>query len=141
MQAIFGLVGVIIGALLTGLSNYLFARRKDRLAARVAARLVRDDLYAVASWVEDGITQGKWPVNVGSCIDIGIWKEQRIHIATVTEYSDYAKVAQAIVSVGRLNNWLASCSHQTINDSDKQLLNRWLGDLAEGLVVLKSLAQ
>jgi hypothetical protein len=142
MQAVFGLIGVIIGALLTGTSNYLFAKRGERLAARIAARLLREDLYLVACWIEDAITDGKWPSNPGTYFDPALWKEQRIHIAKITSYPDYSAVTQAVSAVERMNSRLKAIErHREITEADKGSLKQWLADLAEGLAVLKSLAQ
>ncbi len=141
MPAFIGLIGVIVGAVLTGLGNYLLARRKDRLSARVAARLVRDDLYGVACLLEDAIDSGVWPPGAPKAVDLGVWKEQRLHLAAVTSYKEYGTIMQAVVAVTRLHNWLAGpAGADAITDADKSRLQFWLSDLSAGLATLKDLA-
>jgi hypothetical protein len=43
-QALFGFIGVIVGALLAGASQYVLLRRRERAEARVARRLVAWEL-------------------------------------------------------------------------------------------------
>ncbi len=50
-QAIFGLVGVIIGGVITGLGPYFLATRADRRRARAAARLLEAELRAITSYL------------------------------------------------------------------------------------------
>jgi hypothetical protein len=58
--AVFGLVGVVIGGLISGRATYLMARRQERAALRQAKRLVADELFDIALQLsilrEDGAT-------------------------------------------------------------------------------------
>ena len=47
-EAIFGLIGVALGGLLTGGATYLLARRTEKLEARASARLLQGELYEFA---------------------------------------------------------------------------------------------
>ena len=48
-EAIFGLIGVIVGAVVTGAVEWWHARQARRMARRVAARLVMDELENVGA--------------------------------------------------------------------------------------------
>jgi hypothetical protein len=50
--AIFGLVGVIVGALVTGGADFLLERRREQREIRRARRLVANELATAAVWVE-----------------------------------------------------------------------------------------
>ena len=52
-EAIFGLIGVVVGGLISGGLSLILEWRKERVAARVAARLVREDLLPVSLGMED----------------------------------------------------------------------------------------
>jgi hypothetical protein len=43
-EAIFGLIGVVVGAVVSGLASLLLERRRERVVARTAARLVQAEL-------------------------------------------------------------------------------------------------
>lgn len=141
-EAIFGLTGVIIGALISGLTSLLMQKRNARLTARVAARLVRDDLYIASCWVEDAIVAEKWLEDTQRKINTQSWQDQRIHLAAVMNYSDYAKAGTAVQAANRLNHWLTTISNDvTINETDKDYLKKLLEDLGSGLFVLKETAR
>ena len=141
-EAIFGLTGVVIGALISGLTSLLLQKRNERLTARVAARLVRDDLYLASCWVEDAIIAGEWLGDAEGRINTQSWQDQRIYLAAAMTYADYAKAGTAVQAANRLNNWLNTKSNDPIiNESDRNHLKKLLEDLGPGLYVLKETAE
>jgi hypothetical protein len=83
--AIFGLVGVVVGALVTGGVQFVLDRRREQLDVRRATRLVAAELkdaaylYAALSRVEE------WPAAEGHEEDYVLsttaWNEHRAHLA------------------------------------------------------------
>jgi hypothetical protein len=47
-QAVIGLIGVIIGGLLSGTATFLLARQQEALQAQVAARILEAELRSTA---------------------------------------------------------------------------------------------
>jgi hypothetical protein len=75
LPAIFGLVGVIVGGLLTAISNYFLDKAKDRrqqlredkahrVRVRTAARLVFDDLDRAVAIGETLMEKKKWWISL-----------------------------------------------------------------------------
>ncbi|MGY0386364.1 hypothetical protein ACWZJV_05275 [Nocardioides sp. WG-D5] len=58
--AIVGLVGVVVGAIVTGGVNYAIARREERFAQRAAVRLLCTDLHKVVAVTESVANDGNW---------------------------------------------------------------------------------
>src|SRR4051794_31757018 len=83
-QAIFGLIGVIVGAVVTGLVEWWQARRTSANLRRAAARLVQDELVTAvgvitvalrdaqraAATIREAVTQEAY-------ISTAMWREYR----------------------------------------------------------------
>lgn len=138
-EAVFGLVGVVVGALLSGSTEWLLARRREQRSARTAARVVRDEMYLVAAWLED-LSSGEWTVPADWRYDAAVWNEQRIHLATVLPYEGYARAQRAHHTASRFSTWIAQRSSDTERPSPPQL-DMWLRDLREGLQALLEIAR
>jgi hypothetical protein len=61
--AIFGLIGVVVGAALTGAVNWLLERRRERAEAQAAARLLKSEVEAAISDVASTLAEGMWPIS------------------------------------------------------------------------------
>jgi len=144
--AIFGLVGVIIGALISSVTNFFLQKRKEDLAARVAARLVRDELYIIAIWIEDllsyenlnedQIKQIKTRTNTES------WTEQRVHLAAIMNYSAFADASMAVGAANNFKYWLITQPTAiNLDDKNKSFLKNILDNLRPGLEALKEVAK
>jgi hypothetical protein len=141
-EAIFGLIGVIIGGLISGGINLFLQQRKERLSAKVSARLVRDDLYLAACWIEDAVTEGEWEYGSDRKINEQAWNDHRAQLAAVLAYDDYASVGLAYQAVQKVNNWIDKRQeHFNLNDGDQQRFKSWLEDLRKGLTVLLKVAK
>ena len=57
---IFGLLGVLVGAMATGISTYVLARREDMLSRRTALRLLCTDLHKVRALIFQLRSDGEW---------------------------------------------------------------------------------
>ena len=145
-EAIFGLVGVIIGALISGVTNFFLEKRKEYLAARVAARLVRDELSIIAIWVEDLLSYEsiseeqlkkiKMRTNTHS------WTDQRIHLAAIMNYKGFAYASMAVSAADSFKYWLsAQSTANNFDDKDRSFLKNIIENLRPGLEELKEVAK
>jgi hypothetical protein len=145
-EAIFGLVGVIIGALIGSVTTLFIEKRKERLAARVAARLVRDELYIVAVWVEDLLSfesiNDEQFEGIKSRTSTHSWPEQRVHLAAVMPYKDFADASMAVGAADRFKRWIAARSGAGgLDDKEGTFLKNVLDNLRPGLESLKEVAK
>ena len=77
-DAVFGLLGVLVGGAITGWTTYALERRRERAAARVAARLVREDLLPGVLLLEDVLT-GVDSERSGRVPQGGVRERLRVH--------------------------------------------------------------
>ena len=93
--AIFGVVGVIIGALVTAAGTYFFERRREKREARSAQLVVRHELEDAAKAVEDALRGREWPPGWQSMRWSQSWSTYRPVLAATMEEQDFAKLARA----------------------------------------------
>jgi hypothetical protein len=95
-EAIFGLLGVVLGGVLTGVVGYVAERRRQRQLARVSARIVREHLLDAMRAGEDLL--GGRPADARRAADaLGeVWREERRTLAGVMDYAPYADVAAGV---------------------------------------------
>jgi hypothetical protein len=108
--AIFGLVGVLVGALLTAAREYLMARRQERASARANARLLSVDLQRASDAVEYCLLPGRAP-RAGPWADeltADAWTERLTLLARTTRDDDWEPVARAFVEVDKIRRGIAS---------------------------------
>jgi hypothetical protein len=61
-EAVFGLLGVVVGGVLTGGVNLWLERRREAAEARAARRLLRAEVSDALAGVERALDEGKWPI-------------------------------------------------------------------------------
>ena len=66
----YGLLGVLVGALISGGFEWWFQRRKRRGRVRQSARLVRQDFLNAVAWRDNTIRTGKRPVSAFEAMPI-----------------------------------------------------------------------
>jgi hypothetical protein len=93
-QAIFGLIGVIIGAAVTGGVDLVLERRREDAAARQAKRLVASELHTM--WVHlallarEGRTPTTPPEKYGErFLPFALWEGHRASLARVVSDADW----------------------------------------------------
>ena len=141
-EAIFGLVGVVVGGLISGGLSLMLEGRKERVAARVAARLVREDLLPVSLRIEDVFGGRAWPQHPDSKRRERSWVEHRSRLATVMKYEDYAAVVQAQIAADRFEAWFANRADRPgLTEDDRDQLRSWNAEVGKGLSRLLQVAE
>jgi hypothetical protein len=99
--AIFGLLGVLVGALVTGFVNYVLERRRELVEARAAARLMRSEVVAAGEAVATTLEEGEWPISYRPT-----WRESwiayRRALAGRLPGEDFEAVARAYARMDQL---------------------------------------
>jgi hypothetical protein len=86
--AIFGLIGVVLGGLLTGGTQVFIEWRRERGAGRRAKRLVEGELFQAQVFLRSVISPpAAWPryPDVDAILPTSAWREQRVHLADVVD--------------------------------------------------------
>jgi hypothetical protein len=116
-SALIGLIGVAIGALLSGLATFLLARRAEKQQARAAARLLEAELRQIIGRLDlltsNPIVDGRPPrhlpkLGLVALCDIlsapkpQLWDEHKAILAAVLSIDDWYAVATAYESIDAL---------------------------------------
>lgn len=114
LTAIFGLVGVVIGGLITAGSNFLIERRRDRLMAgrtrqkeiqelKQAARLVEAELRQAETSSSVSVSRKRWwPAEAGP-LEKNSWAQYRGVLALHLSAEDWKCVATAFEFIHGIN--------------------------------------
>jgi hypothetical protein len=136
------LIGVVVGGFISGGVSLLLERRKERGAARVAARVVREDLLQLALWIEDSVTQGRWLGDSFQGTGKKAWIDERGRLAHVLNYEQYASVLMAEQVFDRVNSWIVRRGDRLeLDEKDRDQFGLWLEDLRRGLTTLLEIAK
>jgi hypothetical protein len=94
LAAIFGLLGVIVGAVVNGAATALFQRRVERSDQRSAARLVRGEL--IRFWTLAREAAQRSPEDLPQLRDIApiLWQSYRAVLARALTEEDWVLVAR-----------------------------------------------
>jgi hypothetical protein len=103
ITAVIGLIGVIIGAGMSGLVQWLMARRSDRVAARTAARVVRFELQQYRNLLEYSIQAKHW--EVGYWISPVRWHEYQITLAGACTSNEWSTIETAYTGIEIVDSW------------------------------------
>jgi hypothetical protein len=100
-----GFIGVIVGGALAGGVSYVLERRRERVALRVAARLIEEDLRTAYAAVSASVEAGcRWAWPADTKIVTSCWNDQRGLIAANVPHSDWRKVTRAVRRIHRLQD-------------------------------------
>jgi hypothetical protein len=139
-EALFGLIGVIVGSLLTGGFQVLLRRRDERRGARSAARVIYAEAVFARDMLEAAIEHDEWrSLRVLDPV-IDRWKALRDEYATGVNGWDFHVVAGGMAAlehlhVVRTNGVRLGCEDEGFDlvrerlSDDLRLLNRALGEL------------
>jgi hypothetical protein len=115
--AVIGLVGVVVGALLTaGTSIYTMRRREDR-DARAARRVVESELKEAARAVKDMLEFKEWPPGWTNTTWSESWSMYRPALALAIRDDDqFQKIATAYLDMRLLQTGLAAGKRGFVTD-------------------------
>jgi hypothetical protein len=98
-EAVFGLVGVVIGALVSGGVAFAIARRTEARKALASARLVQDELTAAHHELAN-----PWPVLALDRVSQQRWVDHQGVLAEALDTQEWTYVARAYSQVEGLKN-------------------------------------
>jgi uncharacterized membrane protein YdjX (TVP38/TMEM64 family) len=61
VAAVFGLIGVIVGALITSIASFYLVRRREKKDARAARRIIQSELKEAAQAIHEALAAAEWP--------------------------------------------------------------------------------
>jgi hypothetical protein len=93
--AIFGLVGVVIGATLSGGIEYLARRREERATARALARAIHAHLMEMQSQCSYCLERSNWTLMDTPFVLPEIWRENELVLARLLTWKQWVTL-QAI---------------------------------------------
>lgn len=101
--AIFGLLGVVAGAVLSGLIQWRMERAKAAIQSRAAFRLLAADFYVAQALIKPVLDTGAWgPERID--LPLEAFAESRAEIAARLDLADWKKVEGAVLGIRRLND-------------------------------------
>jgi hypothetical protein len=102
-EAIFGLLGVIVGGVLNAAGGLWSARRTESASAKAAARLLLHDLMGVAVPVDWAASVGEWgPIRQGS-LPLERWTEyEGLFARAISSFDDWLTLWRVVHQVRRL---------------------------------------
>jgi hypothetical protein len=131
-EAIFGLLGVIVGGVLQAMSSWVMERQRAQWATRKAGRLFAPKLgrcdFILTMAHERGTT---WAI-VGQELREALeaWPEHADAFAATLRPDDWNKLVQAIMEFERIEQVAGVVPHdERINDENREYLG-WVGGIA-----------
>ena len=107
---------------------------------------MRDELYIIAVRVEDLLSAAAMSEEqfekIKSRSSMNSWPEQRVHLAAVMSYKNFADASMAVGAADRFIDWLGARSAAgALDDKERAFLNNALDNLRPGLEALKDVAK
>jgi hypothetical protein len=94
-QAIIGLVGVVIGGVLTGGVDFVLERRREKRRGRAAARLIHAELSDIAAYVEASLLRRAWLADPAGALEGESWKQWRAALAEAPGFEGWYPISGA----------------------------------------------
>jgi hypothetical protein len=92
-EAVFGLIGVVVGGVLTGAVAYVLERRRETREARIARRIMRAQFGQALKAVDDGLKGKNWPPGWDDKRWSDSWVAHRQALAAKMDDDDFATLA------------------------------------------------
>ena len=141
--AIFGLVGVIVGALLIGFVASSEAARRNRKAVQIAARLLLADIATAQASYERCLEEGTWVMPAARPVSLEAWNQWKALLASnISSGTEWTKVFTVFVDVQQFNA-LAAAHRESdpISQSASDAMSLALARTDEALPVLAPYAR
>jgi hypothetical protein len=94
-QAIIGLVGVVIGGVLTGGVEFVLERRREGRRGRAAARLIHAELSDIAAYVEASLFRRAWLADPAEALQGEAWKDRKSALAEAPGFDGWYPISGA----------------------------------------------
>jgi hypothetical protein len=132
-----GLVGVIVGGLLTGGVTYFLERRREKREARAAQLVMKSELEAAATAVEVALSgeEPRWPPGWDRVGWSESWMTYRPALAKTMNDVDFTKLARAYLQMQLLQTGLAA-GERGLSNRDEVFLRKVKSALSEADEVL-----
>jgi hypothetical protein len=93
-EAVIGLIGVVVGGVLTGGVAYVLERRRETREAQIARRVMRAQFGQTLKAVDDGLKGKNWPPGWKGKRWSDSWVAHRQALAAKMSDDDFATLAQ-----------------------------------------------
>lgn len=101
-EAVFGFLGVIVGAGLTGLADYLLEKRRDHQALKTARRMLRLELQEAETFLNGSLEAGRWAAEPARVLSNDQWAEHRGVWGSVVGDDRWEPVAEAFMAIAEV---------------------------------------
>jgi hypothetical protein len=132
-EAVFGLIGVVVGAIVTGGFEWFFTRRRERASARTGARLIQlelqDRVQVIDQWVSIRRVEPLWWKPREQ------WSIQSPVLAATLNGPQWEAVSRAYQEFEDTDGWIAEVERV---DNPERRAERFT--LPEGTVLMRSIS-
>ncbi len=120
-EAAFGLIGVIIGGLLTGGVEYVMEKRREQRELRAVARLLAEQLRGAIAFIHAELMPVENDPSIAfATLETDAWREKRGVLASALPNDEWQGVAEAfeILEALKENRWPPGAQAQAIESID-----------------------
>ena len=109
VAAAFGLIGVIVGALITSIASFYLVRRREKKDARAARRIIQSELKEATQAIHEALGAAEWPAGWTKKAWSASWSKYRPVLAVdMKDDQSFAAVASAYLFMELLESGLAA---------------------------------
>lgn len=101
-EAVFGLIGVVVGAFAAGLGDYLLEARREARSVRRAARMLHLELHEAKGFIEISLEEMVWIAEPERVLSNEVWCTYRAEFAAVKDGGLWEDVSQAFLAVAEV---------------------------------------
>ena len=140
--AIFGLAGVIIGAVVSGWLTLALERRREQQGRRAALYVMDVEILRARSYLDGILEEGVWAA--GTDISVRAWARYEDVLARQLRRDDFHFVALAVTAAERAPTFFAEQIAAgeiaiTLSDADREALETILEAILRAQIILGSL--
>lgn len=140
-EAIYGLVGVIVGGVIQGGGTWLLARRSDRMVARGAARMTAGELMRAMHRMTAVMESKVWGDVVSHPIVTERWREHEpLFAASITDHERWLDAYNGYRYCQHVNEWAARTgdAKRTLTAEQLDEVDRAIHLVIRGAMVLSA---
>jgi hypothetical protein len=137
--AIFGLVGVLIGGVLSSAGEAWLDRRRQLLEGIPAARLVSSELRVVDQAIQEITWQKRVQTPAESPdLPVVLWHEHRAALAVVLTFADWERVARPYAVAAWVNEFRSRPSGAELSPGELEKINTAATQITKAIELLNS---